>query len=171
VGARVAVALTGSDAGPDADWETCVARAGVELRSATRADLHIAMTALEASMRDSVEAAYGAWDAAEQRALFARSFDLASHRIVRCDGADAGVLAVESRVHCLHLARVFLLPRFQRRGIGARIVSALLESARVRPCALELSVLRTNPAAFRFYERLGFRVVGETPTHWLLEAE
>jgi GNAT superfamily N-acetyltransferase len=152
----VAVALIGSSS-----WETSVARAGVEFRPATRGDLDFALTALEASMRESVEAAYGAWDAAEQRALFARSFDLASHRIVRCDGADTGVLAVESRVHCLHLARVFLLPRFQRRGIGTRVVRALLESARARPCPLEL----------RFYERLGFRVVGETPTHWLLEAE
>lgn len=166
MGARVAVALIGSSS-----WETSLARAGVELRPATRADLDFAAAALEASMRAFVEAAYGAWNAAEQRALFARSFDLASHRIVRCDGADAGVLAVEPRVHCLHLARLFLLPRFQRRGIGTRIVRALLESARARPCPLELSVLRTNPAAFRFYELLGFRVVGETPTHWLLEAE
>lgn len=145
--------------------------AGVELRPATRGDLDFALVALEASMRQSVEAAYGTWEEVEQRALFTRSFDLASHRILRCNGRDAGVLAVESRVHCLHLARLFLLPRFQGLGIGTRVVQALLESARARPCPLELSVLRTNPAAFRFYERLGFHVVGETPTHWLLEAE
>jgi GNAT superfamily N-acetyltransferase len=148
VGARVAVALS---------WESWLARAGVETRAATGEDLEFGVQALEASMRESVEAAYGGWDDAEQRTLFSRSFDLASHRILRCDGADAGVLAVE--------------PRVQRRGIGTSVVRGLLDAARARTCPLELSVLRTNPAAFRFYERLGFQVVGETPTHWMLEAE
>jgi ribosomal protein S18 acetylase RimI-like enzyme len=122
-------------------------------------------------MREYVAATFGAWDEPHQRALFEPTFDLRTHRILVCDGEDAGVLAVEERVHCLHLARIFLLPRFQRRGLGARVVCALLAIARDSAQPVELTVLRVNRAARGFYERLGFRVVGETETHVHMESE
>lgn len=161
--------LAGDLAEPD--WEGSVAAAGVELRPASRADLALAFEALRAAMRDYVEATWGAWDDEQQRAQFAPSFDLRTHRIVRCEGEDAGVLAVAARVHCLALERIFLLPRWQRRGLGTAIVRALLASAHARRLPVELTVLRANRRARAFYERLGFRVAGETRTHFHLEAE
>jgi len=165
VGAPLAGALA------EPDWEASVTAAGVELRPATRADLEFALDALRAAMREYVAATWGSWDDAHQRALFAPSFDLRTHRILRRDGEDAGVLAVETRVHCVTLGRIFLLPRHQRRGVGGTVVRALLAAAHARGLPVELTVLRANAAARVFYERLGFRVVGETPTHFHMEAE
>lgn len=145
--------------------------AGVETRAATREDLDFAFATLRDSMRASVEAAFGPWDDDEQRARFAPTFDLRTHEIVRVGGEDAGLLAVATLVDCIALERLFLLPHAQRRGAGTTIVRRLLRRARDRGIPVRVTVLRTNPDALRFYERLGFRRVGETSTHVHLEAE
>lgn len=155
----------------EADLVAHLTRAGIELRPATRDDLAFAFDALRAAMRDYVAATWGAWDDPHQRELFAPSFDLRTHRILRCDGEDAGVLAIEEKVQSVHLARIFLLPRFQRRGVGTRVVRALTDVARQRGQPVELTVLRVNDPARRFYERLGFSVVGETQTHFHMETD
>lgn len=144
--------------------------AEVETRAATPADLDFAFETLRASMRAYLEAAFGPWDDAEQRARFAPTFDLRTHEIVRVGGADAGLLAVAVLVDCLSLERLFLLPHVQRRGAGTAIVRRLLQRARERGLPVRVTVLRTNPDALRFYEQLGFRRIGETSIHLHLEA-
>jgi ribosomal protein S18 acetylase RimI-like enzyme len=148
-----------------------LARSGVESRRATREDLDFAFAALRASMRAYVAAAYGAWDDGHQRALFAPSFDLRTHRVLRAEGRDVGILAVEPHVDRIHLARIFLLPGAQGRGLGGRVLGVLLDASHARGLPVALTVLHANPRARSFYERLGFRAVGETPTHVHLESD
>lgn len=164
MGAPLADALT------EAAFAAHLARRGVETRPATRDDLAFAFATLREAMSGYVAAAYGAWDDAEQHALFAPSFDLRTHRVVRDGDRDVGILAVELLVDRVHLARIFLAPAAQRCGLGGRLVTALLEWSHARELPVVLTVLRSNPAATRFYERLGFRAVGETSTHLHLEA-
>jgi len=148
-----------------------LSRSGVESRRAAREDLEFAFGALREAMRDSVAATWGSWDDDHQRALFAPSFDLRTHRVLRLEGRDAGILAVEPFVDRLHLARLFLLPAAQGRGLGTRILGALLAASEARGVPVALTVLHTNPRARAFYERLGFRAVGETTTHVHLESD
>jgi hypothetical protein len=44
----------------------------------------------------------------------------------------------------------------------------VLEQARASHLPVSLRVLKVNPAQ-RLWRRLGFTVVGETETHWLME--
>jgi GNAT superfamily N-acetyltransferase len=162
VGAPLAVALND-------ELAAHLARCGVETRPATRDDLAFAFATLRDAMRDSVEATWGAWDDDHQHGLFAPTFDLRTHRVIRDGGRDVGVVAVEVHVDRVHLARIFVGPSAQRRGLGGRLVGALIAWSDARGLPVSLTVLRTNPAATRFYERLGFRTVGETSTHFHLE--
>ena len=58
-----------------------------------------------------------------------------------------------------HIGRMAVLPEWRRSGVGAAIMRALLNEARRRGLAsVELSA---QCHARRFYERLGFRVVGD----------
>lgn len=62
------------------------------------------------------------------------------------------------------LLALAVLPGFQRRGIGSRLLTHVIEVAeRVAPSsritALRLTVAETNVSAQRLYERAGFRVV------------
>jgi ribosomal protein S18 acetylase RimI-like enzyme len=56
---------------------------------------------------------------------------------------------------------VAVLPAHRGGGIGARLLTALLDAARGTFDAVSLSVRADNPAR-RLYERLGFRTVGES---------
>jgi ribosomal protein S18 acetylase RimI-like enzyme len=68
------------------------------------------------------------------------------------------------------LLALAVLPVFQRRGIGTKLLAHVIEVAeRVAPLsrisALRLTVAETNTAAQRLYARAGFRVVEGSATY------
>ena len=83
------------------------------------------------------------------------------------DGLAVGLLRVSERESALFIDQVEIVPDYQDRGIGTALINDLL--ARGRP--VELGVLKVNDDARRLYERLGFRVTGETETHYNMRAE
>jgi ribosomal protein S18 acetylase RimI-like enzyme len=66
------------------------------------------------------------------------------------------------------LGEFYLLPRFHRRGIGSRLMRRMLATADAEGLPVRLQVIKINPAK-ALYERHGFRVHGETATHFLME--
>jgi len=130
------------------------------------------MELLFALLRDAlgpyVEQTYGEWNEEEQRANFFERTDAATHQIVELRGSPIGCLAVRRGPEEIRILRVFLFPQFQNRGFGGQLVRAVLSGAEAAGLPVRLRVFEVNPAR-RFYERLGFRVVGETDTHTLME--
>lgn len=68
------------------------------------------------------------------------------------------------------LLALAVLPAFQRRGIGNKLLTHVIEVAeRVAPAsriaALRLTVAETNVGAQRLYERAGFRIVDGSATY------
>jgi len=58
-----------------------------------------------------------------------------------------------------------VLPTHQNQRLGTNVMQGLLAAAREKQIPLSLQVLKVNPAR-TLYERLGFAVIGETPTHY-----
>ena len=59
-----------------------------------------------------------------------------------------------------HLEEVDVMPEYGRRGIGTRLVRAVLEwTARVGYTEITLTTFRSAPWNMRFYETLGFEAV------------
>lgn len=64
----------------------------------------------------------------------------------------------------LELERLYLLQRFQGKGLGRRLLEAAIAQARQRQLGyLWLSVWKRNAGAIGFYRHAGFRKAGETP--------
>lgn len=68
------------------------------------------------------------------------------------------------------LLALAVLPAFQRRGIGNKLLTHVIEVAeRVAPssriAALRLTVAETNLGAQRLYERAGFRIIDGSATY------
>jgi ribosomal protein S18 acetylase RimI-like enzyme len=141
----------------------------VTLRPAVESDAHFAYSALRAAMRSYVESTWGAWDEPWQQQRFLESFVPPTHQIIEESGRPVGCLAVEEHPDHVFLARIFLLPEAQGRGIGTRLTRTVCESAHRRGLPVVLTILKVNPAR-RLYERLGFTVVGETGTHFRMES-
>ena len=66
--------------------------------------------------------------------------------------------------------QLFLLPEHQGRQIGRRCMLLIMEEARQLGLPVRLRVMKVNPRALAFYERLGFTCTGETDTHDLMES-
>lgn len=70
--------------------------------------------------------------------------------------------------HVAALLTIGVEPEHHRMGIGHMLVDALSCAVQeAGQATLHLDTARDNLAARAFYERLGFRRVGETPTHCL----
>jgi GNAT superfamily N-acetyltransferase len=132
-------------------------------------DRDFVLRVTEEAMRTYVEEAFGSWDADAQRRHLEESFDPASYRLIVIDDERAGILVVEDRPSDLFLAKIFLLPEFQRRGAGTVLIRRLIERAKVERKPLRLRVLRVNAGARRLYARLGFAVTRSTADHEYLE--
>ena len=123
----------------------------------------------EEAMRAYVEEAFGSWDSEVQRQHLEKSFDPVTYRLIVIDKIRAGILMVEDEPSNLFLAKIFLLPEFQRQGVGTLLITWLIERANMERKPLRLRVLRVNAAARRLYERLGFAVTHSTAVHDYLE--
>jgi GNAT superfamily N-acetyltransferase len=117
-------------------------------------------------MRPYVEKTWG-WDEQWQAQYFRDRFDPATREIIEGDGVPIGCISVERREHCIFFAVIEIAPDHQSRGIGTELIRDLLNEADGRGVPVELQVVKVNPAR-RLYERLGFAVIGETETHYLM---
>lgn len=65
--------------------------------------------------------------------------------------------------------QLFLLQEHQGKDIGRRCMLLIMEEARQLGLPVRLRVMKVNPRALAFYQRLGFRCTSETDTHGLME--
>lgn len=67
----------------------------------------------------------------------------------------------------LHITNIAVLPIWQNQGFGAELIQEIETTARQMGLAtLSLEVRRSNTAAQRLYERLGFRVTSVKPRYY-----
>jgi len=140
----------------------------VKLRPTTPEDAEFLYQLLKATMREYVDQTWG-WDEDWQRAYFEMRFDPAKNQIIVLDNHDIGVIATEKSEDEILLSSLYILPEYQGRGIGTRLIKELLARAFRDGLAVGLRVLKVNPAR-RLYERLGFVVVEEKDTHYYMKA-
>jgi len=129
--------------------EPFLRRLYVEAGGAELARLPLAAAAREALLRMQFDARDRSYAAAHPQA---------SNDLVLVDGAPAGRLWVDRSGAEIWLIDIALLSERRAGGLGRRLLTALIDEARERGCALRLHVERRNPAR-RLYERLGFGVV------------
>jgi GNAT superfamily N-acetyltransferase len=138
------------------------------LRAATAADAAFIYELRKAGLREYVSRIWG-WDEAIQAARFEESFDPARYQVIVVAGGDVGAIAVEWRDDLVFLSDIEIAEAWRGRGLGTAVIGATLSEARRRGLPVALQVLRGNPAR-RLYERLGFRVVAATRTHFHMRA-
>lgn len=138
------------------------------LRKATQADAEFLYHVLKATMQAYVDQTWG-WDEAAQRARFQEEFEPGKDRIIVLNGEDIGVIGVEEGEEELFLDKIYILPAYQRRGIGTRLIQDVLDRAFQESLPVRLRVLKVNPAR-RLYERLGFVKVDETESSYVMSA-
>ena len=101
-----------------------------------------------------------------QTRAYRMQFPVAVYYIVEFDATPIGRLIVEHGEREIRLIDISLLAEFRNRGIGAFLLEKLKVEASADGKSLFLRVLKTNEAAKRFYQRLGFTVVENADLHF-----
>lgn len=140
----------------------------ISLRQATQNDYDFLYELVKTTMREYVEPIWG-WDEEWQRVYFQEHFDPDQVQIIVLGSQDIGAVSVEIKPEEHFLARLYLRPDYQRRGIGTHLLRSILGQAFAQGLPVTLQVLKGNPAK-RLYERLDFAETGKTETHYLMKA-
>lgn len=117
-----------------------------------------------AAFRSHISQLWG-WDERWQRSNFAAELASSTTSAIRLDARIVGYIQLRDEGNRIYVQNIALLPDFQSRGIGTRLMKELQTKAAARGVPLELGVFRTNGPARRFYERLGFERTRDTETH------
>lgn len=137
----------------------------ISLRMSTEADFDFVFNLNKINMRKYVEKIRG-WNEEYERTDMKTKFTQGIDQIIQVDGQDAGVLRVIETDTEIKLDHIELLPEFQGKGIGRKIIGVLLTKGK----RVSLQVLKQNPAA-ELYKSVGFKVVGETDLKYLMSTE
>jgi ribosomal protein S18 acetylase RimI-like enzyme len=142
----------------------------VTLRGATTNDIEFLFRLHRETMQMYVVQTWGQWDEAWQSQYFLDHFDPLSSQIIVAESKDIGVVSTVRRATDIFLSNIELLPAYQRQGIGAQLIRALIADACEKGLPIKLQVLKVNPAQ-KLYARLGFSVIGETVTHYMMSID
>ena len=140
----------------------------LEFRAATSQDLDFLLSLRSQTMRAHFLASGIELTDADEYSRVLDNFD--SAEIVLLSGKPIGLVKLVHKNRPWLLQQVQLLPEYQNQGLGTKIISALLAQASEVGEAIELHVLKVNPAK-RLYERLGFSVVGESQNSFTMRTE
>lgn len=111
------------------------------------------------------------WDDKDQMQRLRQ--DLSEHlehkRIILVDGKMIGVYAIHITDNGdLFINEISILKDYQNKGIGSKILKEQLLENHQKGIRTILQVFKDNPAK-KLYEQLGFKVYGETETHYQME--
>ena len=140
----------------------------LHIRKAYVSDSEFVFTVKKAAFQEYVEQVWG-WDESYQRELHERRFTTQDLRIIQFCGTDVGFLATSRTRATLKVNQLYILPEYQGRGIGTACMARVLDDASLRQKPVVLQVLKVNTRGVAFYQRLGFTIVGETTTHFLMK--
>jgi len=129
------------------------------LRPATESDLAFLTVLRRETMWEHFENSGYPIDETDQLNRVLHRFACA--RIITLRGEDIGLLKIDRDCEPWELIQIQLLPGYQRQGLGKALLDQFLAEAKAARKSVVLGVLRANPAR-RLYERLGFRVIGQT---------
>jgi ribosomal protein S18 acetylase RimI-like enzyme len=136
------------------------------LRAATPEDGEFIYQLRVDGLKEYVTQVWG-WDEEFNRELFRQKFNSRSYQMIVVNDRDIGAVALEHRENETFLADIEIAREWRGLGLGTAIIREFLANARRQGVPAALQVLKVNPAR-HLYQRLGFQVVGETDTHYLM---
>jgi ribosomal protein S18 acetylase RimI-like enzyme len=109
-----------------------------------------------------------------QRNSYLMQMPDAEYWVIRRDEMAAGRLILHRTSEKIYVVDIALIPEFRGLRIGSELMEAIMQEALLAGKSVGLHVERFNPA-LRWYERLGFTVIGSGPIYlemaWRLQSQ
>lgn len=141
----------------------------VALRLATKDDMEFAFEVKRASLGPHITVRWG-WDNELQRQFHEQRWRGRTWFIVVVEGRDAGTVAIDETSTHIQFGEFYLLPLYQRKGIGTTILRLVITKADNHAKPVKLECLKWNPVA-SLYSREGFKIQSDNDTHYFFVRE
>jgi ribosomal protein S18 acetylase RimI-like enzyme len=138
------------------------------IRKSNADDAPLFYRVIEQTMREFIIATWGRWN--ESRVLQESLEDSISPnaQVIQIGDVAVGVFLVERSPTHIQLEQIYLLPEYQRLGVGSALIHSLIKEASQAQIPIRLRVMAVNPAK-KFYEKLGFIVTEITSEFSFME--
>ena len=118
-------------------------------------------------MRGFISEIWG-WDEQWQRNDFSAHFDPQGITLAHHEHALVGYSHVENQGGQLYIRMIVVHPRYQRKGIGSKLLESVIAAGEEQSKGIGLEVFKINHEAKKFYERYGFNVEDETSSSYVM---
>jgi GNAT superfamily N-acetyltransferase len=98
------------------------------------------------------------WNEGVQRDFHAKAWQQQKPDIITYSGKLIGTIATIEIEDCIEIGQFFILPEYQRKGIGTHLLKNILDKADQSGKNVTLKFLKNNPVK-SLYVRNGFRLV------------
>jgi ribosomal protein S18 acetylase RimI-like enzyme len=115
--------------------------------------------------QDLFQATWGRWDEARHMRHFSECMKKGNISIIDWEGVRVGMVQLFEELDSVEIGEIQVQPSHQNRGIGSQVLSDIIADAQRHRKCVRLRVGLKNDKAFRLYERLGFRKIGQSETH------
>ena len=122
----------------------------------------------KSSVRPYVEKIWG-WDEEYQYNDFTADFrQIEKFKVIEIDRGFIGFVQTSTHNNTLELIEIHLLPQYRSQGIGSTIIANIINFAKDRNMDISIGCFKENTGAKALYLRLGFKLIEETDTHFIL---
>lgn len=140
------------------------------LRKVTMEDLDFIYSIKKITLKKYIGKIWG-WDEKYQQDDLRKNFIMENNKIIVLKGKDIGILETNENKDEIYIVELGVHPDFQGYGIGTSIIESIVKSAIERGKKTKLGVFKINSRAKKLYERIGFRLLKESDTHFIMEKE
>jgi len=140
-----------------------------KLRKANINDYDFIYSLNEIVYRDYIVKVWSGWDEGFQKQFCENRLASGCIQIICIDEKEIGILELIDKENQIYIEEIQLVPDSQSRGIGSQIINDIKKRAFELNCSVGLRVLKINHRARKLYEELGFSVISETETHFIME--
>lgn len=102
----------------------------------------------------------GGWDDKKTLSRFKKLFRRKEVRIILLGDIDVGWMQISESANEINIHQIHIEEEFRSRGIGTKLIRAILDYGRKKNKSVALYVVKNNPAQ-ELYKRLGFTIIGE----------
>ena len=140
----------------------------IRFRRAQKQDSEFAYQTKKTVLKTYVDQIWG-WIEEEQRRYHERRFSKNDVYIIELDTIDIGIMTIGYEPDCLNIYQLFILPTYQRKGIGTYCMEQIHNKASKRHIPVRLRTFKINNPAIAFYTKLGYKKTDKTETHFIFE--
>jgi GNAT superfamily N-acetyltransferase len=139
----------------------------IRLISAAETDKGFSYEVKKAAEGEYITLMFG-WDEDIQRSYHLKAWQRQKPDIISYAGRPIGTIATIENEDCIEVGQFFVLPEYQRKGIGTYLLKSILDRADQLGKNVTLRFLKNNPVK-SLYVRNGFRFVDTSDILYYME--